>query len=174
MTYLPTSDDREVHGGCHIRAPHGLEALTLIPDNCAESLHSSCLGGNLRARKLVSDINRRQRLAISVPKFPVKLLDALVATVCDFMDGCRTHRRFVLEVQKERHGNTPTFLKDGDVDVTGRGRIQNAHDLEVNDRCRRHNDFLTGTWSEETSDGVINVRSSFTEDARSFARVLFF
>jgi hypothetical protein len=35
------------------------------------------------------------------------------------MDGCGAHRRFVLEVQKERHGNTPTFLKDGDVDATG-------------------------------------------------------
>jgi hypothetical protein len=34
-------------------------------------------------------------------------------------------------MQKERHRNTPTFLKDGDVDVTGRGRIQNVHGLEA-------------------------------------------
>jgi hypothetical protein len=88
MTYLPTSNDREVHGGRRIRAPHGLETLTLIPDNCAESLHSFCLDNNLRARKLVSDINRRQHLVIPVPKVLVKLLDSLIATVCDFMDGC--------------------------------------------------------------------------------------
>jgi hypothetical protein len=92
MTYLPTSNDREVHGGRRIRAPHGLEALTLIPDNCAASLHSFRLDGNLRARKHVSDINRRQCLVIPVPKVPVKLPDALVATVYDIMDGRRTHR----------------------------------------------------------------------------------
>jgi hypothetical protein len=55
MIYLPTSDDREVYADRRIRAPRGLEALTLIPDNCAE---------DLRARKLVSDINRRQHLII--------------------------------------------------------------------------------------------------------------
>jgi len=83
-------------------------------------------------------------------------------------------------MQKERHGNTPTFLKDGDVDVTGRGRIQNVHGLEaivvgterpsstVDDNgCRRHNDFLTGTWSEETLDGVINVRCPLNDSGGS-------
>jgi hypothetical protein len=33
-----------------------------------------------------------------------------------------------IEVQ---HGNTPTFLEDGDVDVTGRGRIENDQGLEA-------------------------------------------
>jgi hypothetical protein len=88
MIYLPTSDDREVYADRRIRAPHGLEALTLIPDNCAERLHSFCFDGDLRARKLVSDINRRQHLIIPLPKLLVKPLDALVATVCNFVDWC--------------------------------------------------------------------------------------
>jgi len=87
MTYLSTSDDRDVHGGRRIRAPHGLEVLTLIPNNCAEHLYCFCLDGSLR-HKLVSDINRRQHLVNPVPKFPVQMLDALVVTVGDIMDGC--------------------------------------------------------------------------------------
>jgi hypothetical protein len=54
--------------------------------------------------------------------------------------------------------------------VTGRGRIQNVHGLETNERCRRHNDFLTGTWSGETSDGVINVRCPLNDSDRSQER----
>jgi hypothetical protein len=34
------------------------------------------------------------------------------------------------------------------------------------DRCRRHNDFLIGTWSEETWDGVINVRCALNNSDR--------
>jgi hypothetical protein len=85
MTYSSTRDDCEVHGGRRIRAPHGLDPLTLIPNNCAEDL---CLDGNLRAHKLVSDINGWQHLVNPVPKFPVQMLDALVVTVGDIMDGC--------------------------------------------------------------------------------------
>ena len=102
----------------------------MVPDDGAERLDGTCFDDYLWTRELVLDIDLRQHFVVSVLKLPVELFDALIATLCEFVDGCGAHRRFVFKVEWQWDRNVTTFLKDGSVDTSRRRRVHDFDRLE--------------------------------------------
>jgi hypothetical protein len=58
----------------------------LVADNSAEGPDGLGLDGNFGADKLVANFDGGKYFIVTILEFPVKLLDALIATSRDFMD----------------------------------------------------------------------------------------
>ena len=97
--YLPSSDDTEIHRRLYTLIPHGLECLTLIANHIAESLDLLSSNCDLGTEESFSNTNRWEDLVVTKPETPVEVLDAQVATICDFVDRDGTERRNIVELQ---------------------------------------------------------------------------
>jgi hypothetical protein len=89
-TCLPSSHYHKVHGGFDMLCVCHLEGFSLITDHGAELLYCACLNHNLWSSEGLTDVDIGEDSVITVPEFPVELLDAGVATLSNFVDGSKT------------------------------------------------------------------------------------
>jgi len=174
-TYLPSSNDAEIHRRLNRLVSRGLECLTLVTNHIAKGLDVLCGNGDLGTVESLSNTKRWEGLIVTEPETPVKVLDAQVTTVCDFMYRDGTDGRNVAELHGQGDGNSTTFLEDSDVDGLGPRGVFNLDCLEVlflrpvgadgaenldAGRCgtvEMNDDFLVIAGCEETTDGIVNV-----------------
>lgn len=174
-TYLPSGDDTEIHRRLYSLVSCGLECLTLITNHITESLDFLSSNCDLGAEESLSNTNRWEGLIIAKPETPVKVLNAQVAAVCDFMDRDGTERWDVVELHGQGNSGSTTFLENGDVNGLSSRSVVDLDCFEVfllwsvransseNIDTGRHgtletdDDFLASAGREETADGVINV-----------------
>jgi len=69
---------------------------------------------------LISNINLREDLHITIPKLPIELLDAIIASPGNLADRNGAHGWLVLEMKRKRNRNTATLLEDSHADLTRR------------------------------------------------------
>ena len=174
-TCLPSSHYREVHGGFDMLGARHLEGFSPITDYGAELLHCACLNRNLRSSEGLTDVDIGEDGVVTVPEFPVELLDAGVVTLSNFVDGSKAQRRLILELEGERNGNVATIFKDCEVDTLGRGIKLDFKNLERGlmlairtggaverdgGECRAiksDNDSLSCAGSEKAANGIVDV-----------------
>jgi len=107
---------RIIHGSLHLRVSSCLKALALISNNSTEYLYSARPDGDLRSGELIPNINHQEDLLITIPKLPIELLDAIIASPGDLVDRNGAHGWLVLEMKRKRNRNTATLLEDSHVD----------------------------------------------------------
>jgi len=82
---------RIIHGSLHLRVSSCLKALALISNKGTGCLYSARLDGDPRSGELIPNINLREDLHITIPKLPMELLDAIIASISwigmELMDG---------------------------------------------------------------------------------------
>jgi len=97
-TYLPSSNDAEIHRRLHPLVPRSFECLTLVTNYIAESLQVLCSNDDLGAVESLSNGDGWEGLVVTESETPVEIFDAQVTTVCDFMDRNGTNGRNVGEL----------------------------------------------------------------------------
>jgi hypothetical protein len=164
----------------HLRVSSCLKARALISNNGAECLYGARLNGDLRSGELIPNINLREDLLITIPKLPIELLDAIIASPGNLVDRNGAHGWLVLEIKRKRNRNTATLLEDSHVDLTGRRcicdfqcfgailvRTVRASDTINGDGGWRDNNLLAATGSEESTNGIVEVPCTTVGDVKS-------
>lgn len=89
----------------------------MVANNIAEALDRLGVDGHgLRGECRVQG-NLGQDLVIAKPETPVKVLDALVATVDNLVDGGETHLGLVQKVQSQRDRHAASLLVEHEFDL---------------------------------------------------------
>jgi hypothetical protein len=96
--HLPSSNNTEIHRRLHSLIPRRLKRLALVTYHVAESLDVLCGDGDLGAMESLSNTDGWEGLVVAEPEAPIEVLDAQVATVCNFVDRNGTERGNVVEL----------------------------------------------------------------------------
>ena len=110
-TYLPAGYNGEIHGSLDSWCPRGFERLALITNDGTKLFDIGSINCYFGTNESVTDIDVWKRRVVAVPQLPVKLLDALITAINDFMNGSKAHRGLVLIFEVKRYRYTTPLLK---------------------------------------------------------------
>ncbi|TFA99144.1 hypothetical protein CCMA1212_009009 [Trichoderma ghanense] len=103
---LPSEHNGKVHGRIHDLAGSVDKGLARIANGVNKVVDGLSRDGGAATVKLARDHGIQVQRIIAKPQLPVELLDAVVATLHDFVDGCISSVGVVDELQRQGNGRT--------------------------------------------------------------------